>query len=55
MSHRLQTHWSPSGGVEAAISELEAEIKSLFPEVSRVFIEAQSVAGHRRALQDEAT
>lgn len=44
-----------ANGVEAAISELEAEIKSLFPEVSRVFIEAQSVAGHRRALQDEAT
>jgi len=40
--------------VEAAISELEARIKQQFPEITRIFIEAQSVAGHRRAQQDEA-
>jgi cation diffusion facilitator family transporter len=35
--------------VEAAISELEQRIKTRYPEVKRVFIEAQSWAGHRRA------
>ncbi len=35
--------------LEAAISELEIEIKRRFPEINRIFIEAQSVAGHRRA------
>ncbi len=33
--------------VEAAISELERQIKQAFPEVTRVFIEAQSLLGHR--------
>ncbi len=32
--------------VEAAITELEAKIKSDFPEITRVFIEAQSWRGH---------
>ncbi len=41
--------------VEAAISELEARIKQQFPEIARIFIEAQSVAGHRRALRDDGT
>ena len=41
--------------VEAAISELEASIKQQFPEIARIFIEAQSVAGHRRALRDDGT
>ena len=40
--------------VEAAISELEARIKQQFPEITRIFIEAQSVAGHRQALQNES-
>lgn len=40
--------------VEAAISELEAKMKQRFPEISRVFIEAQSVAGHQRALRNGA-
>ena len=31
-----------SGNVEATISELEASIKGKFPEIKRVFIEAQS-------------
>ena len=35
-----------SDEVEAIISELECEIKEKFPEVKRVFIEAQSRAGH---------
>ena len=32
----------PSGNVETTISELETSIKSKFPEIKRVFIEAQS-------------
>jgi cation diffusion facilitator family transporter len=35
--------------VEAAISELERKIKSTYPEVTRLFIEAQSLAGHLKA------
>jgi cation diffusion facilitator family transporter len=38
--------------VEQAISELEASIKQQFPEITRVFIEAQSRAGHQRALRE---
>ena len=38
--------------VEAAISELERRIKSAYPEIRRVFIEAQSWRGHRAALAD---
>ena len=38
--------------VERAISELERRIKDRFPEITRVFIEAQSRAGHQRALGD---
>jgi len=33
--------------VEEAISELERQIKDAFPEITRVFIEAQSLIGHR--------
>lgn len=40
-----------AGEVEAAISAMERRIKTEFPEVTRVFIEAQSRDGHRR---DEA-
>lgn len=36
-----------SGQVESAISELETAIKSAFPEITRVFIEAQSWRGHQ--------
>lgn len=35
-----------SQAVELAISEMEAEIKSAFPEITRVFIEVQSWRGH---------
>ena len=40
-----------SAGVERTISELEAEIKGAYPEVTRIFIEAQSWRGHERAQQ----
>jgi len=35
--------------VELAISDLEQAVKTAYPEVRRIFIEAQSMAGHRRA------
>ncbi len=34
--------------VEAAISQFETKIKSTYPEIRRVFIEAQSLTGHLR-------
>lgn len=43
-----------SADVEAAISELESNIKARYPEIKRVFIEAQSGAGHRRAVSAAA-
>ncbi len=39
--------------VEATISELEQAIKAAYPDVTRVFIEAQSTAGHSRASRDQ--
>jgi len=41
-----------SAEVEGAISELEQNIKTRYPEIKRVFIEAQSWAGHRRSIAD---
>jgi len=43
-----------SNEVEAAISELEATLKEKFPAIRRVFIEAQSWAGHRRDKNSSA-
>ncbi len=40
-----------AGQVEEAISEFEQRIKSAFPEITRVFIEAQSWRGHQRSLK----
>ncbi|MCR8723740.1 cation diffusion facilitator family transporter [Frigidibacter sp. ROC022] len=40
--------------VEASISDLEATIKDAFPAIKRVFIEAQSVSGHRRSQRAAA-
>lgn len=40
----------PSQDLEAAISELETEIKAAFPEVKRIFIEAQSLRAHLQAI-----
>jgi len=37
--------------VEDVISGMEKRIKSEFPEINRVFIEAQSWLGHRRAMR----
>lgn len=39
--------------VEAAISSMETRIKSARPQITRVFIEAQSIAGHRASLVPE--
>ena len=38
-----------SAEVEAAISNLELKIKEAYPQVTRIFIEAQSIAGHQRS------
>jgi len=38
-----------AGQVEHAISEMESAIKAVFPEVTRVFIEAQSWRAHERS------
>jgi divalent metal cation (Fe/Co/Zn/Cd) transporter len=40
-----------SADVEAEISAMESRIKERFPEIKRVFIEAQSMRGHQRALE----
>lgn len=40
--------------VENAISVMEEEIKSRCPEITRVFIEAQSIRGHRESKQAPA-
>ncbi|MFQ5955381.1 MAG: cation diffusion facilitator family transporter [Kiloniellales bacterium] len=40
-----------SAQVEAAISNLEGHIKSTYPEITRVFIEAQSWRAHKRAVE----
>ena len=37
-----------AGQVERVISEMESEIKATYPEVTRVFIEAQSWPAHLR-------
>ena len=37
-----------SGEVEGAISVLESRIKQMFPEILRVFIEAQGWGAHRK-------
>jgi len=45
-----------SGTVEDTITELEGQIKSDFPEISKIFIEAQSEADHNKiASADNAS
>lgn len=39
-----------AGDVEAAISAFESQIKNNFPDVKRVFIEAQSLVDHRKSI-----
>lgn len=41
--------------VEDAVSRMERRIKSIYPEVSRVFIEAQSAAAQRRSEDEPST
>ena len=43
----------PAEEVERVTSELEGAIKAKYPEVRRLFIETQSVAGHKAALGAE--
>ncbi len=43
----------PAGRVEATIQEIEEEIKSRFPEITRLFIEVQSERAHERAARQE--
>ena len=40
--------------VEAAVSSMEQRIKSAYPEITRVFIEAQSWRGHQHGAPDPA-
>jgi cation diffusion facilitator family transporter len=40
--------------VEAAISTLESKIKTQYPEIKRVFIEAQSWLGHRQSSDQDS-
>lgn len=41
-----------AGDVETLVSALEREIKSAYPEIRRIFIEAQSFAAHRRMWRE---
>jgi divalent metal cation (Fe/Co/Zn/Cd) transporter len=41
----------PASRVEMAVSRIERRIKSAYPEVSRVFVEAQSFDAHLRSLE----
>ena len=43
-----------AGTVEDTITELEELIKSDFPEISKIFIEAQAESDHQRMVADEA-
>ena len=42
----------PSEAVESTVAELNREIHDAFPEVSRVFIEAESYVAHRRQIEE---
>ncbi|NQV98290.1 MAG: hypothetical protein HQ483_01225 [Rhodospirillales bacterium] len=39
-----------SADVEAAISDLEIDIKDSYPEATRIFIEVQSFSGHQASV-----
>ena len=45
----------PAEEVERVTSELERAIKEKYPEVRRLFIETQSVAGHKAAVRADAS
>ena len=42
------------GDVEEAISALESRIKGMFPEIRRVFIEAQGWGAHRKESYNQS-
>lgn len=42
----------PAEAVERATSSIEREIKAVFPQVRRIFVEVQSHAGHLQALRE---
>ena len=44
----------PAEAVERATSSIEREIKAVFPQVRRIFVEVQSRAGHLQALRETA-
>ena len=44
----------PSEAAEQATSSIEREIKTAFPQVRRIFVEAQSRAGHLQAQRESA-
>lgn len=41
----------PAAKVEEAVTQIDCRIKTAFPQVSRVFVEAQSLEAHRRAVK----
>jgi len=43
----------PAGRVEGAVTRIERRIKAAHPEVTRVFVEAQSFDAHRRSRQSD--
>jgi divalent metal cation (Fe/Co/Zn/Cd) transporter len=45
----------PASSVERAVSQIERRIKAAHPEVSRVFVEAQSFHAHMRSAADVAS
>lgn len=53
LSLDFENHLS-SADVEAVVTELETRMREAFPEVTRVFIEAQSRAAHTRRAQADA-
>jgi divalent metal cation (Fe/Co/Zn/Cd) transporter len=42
----------PSEAVESTVARLNREIKEAVPEVSRVFIEAESYGAHKRQIEE---
>jgi divalent metal cation (Fe/Co/Zn/Cd) transporter len=44
----------PAGRVEAAVAQLEVRLKTEFPEVARVFVEAKAFGDHARGARSDA-
>ncbi len=42
----------PAEKIEAAISDFETHIKTEFPRIGKIFIEAQSILGHRKSIAE---